>query len=509
MARRQSSEAYRGYRTAGIRLTEELLPELAANSTEHIEETLPGIHRFDKAHIVMLTEEGLIPREAGVAMLKQLRIMEADGIEEVRLGVGGGLHSGEQFLIRRLGEDVGGHANLARSSGDIAEVARRYALRERLLELTAAVNQFRSTLIRLAREHADTVMPSYTHAQQAQPTGLGHWFAMWALVFGRDVTRGMELYARLGNSPAGAAILTGSDFPISRHRTAELLGFTAPSPNTMDAILSHDAELETAAFLAIHAANLGRLGDDVLLWSSDEFAMIEVPDRFCSSSSIMMQKKNPESLERPKTLAAQALGAAVSAFMSEKGPTGFPQAERRVTQSGFWLLFKSATRCLNELDALIASMRVHADRMAWLAGAYWSQATDLAGSLVRECGVSWRTAHQIVGILVRLSHERGLTPADTTPELVDEASIDYLGRPLGLSPATLARVLDPAEFLRRRDLYGGPSPRALERELPLLEAALEEDARRVATERERLAASSRKLERAIDTLIGPAADGDG
>ena len=500
MGRRQPSESYRGFRSAGIRLTEEMLPELQPHRTEPLEDLLMGIHQFDKAHIVMLTEEGLIPRDEGVALLRELRKMEEDGIEKVRLEVGGGMHSGEQFLIRRLGEDIGGHTNLARSSGDLAEVARRFALRDHLLTLSNLLNQLRATLFRLAREHADTVMPSYTHGQQAQPTGLGHWFAMWALVFARDVARARQLYDQLDSSPAGAVIGTGSDFPINRHRTAELLGFTAASPNTLDAVHSHDIELETASFLAIHAANLGRLGDDLMLWCSQEFGLIDVPDRFCSSSSILMQKKNPDAPEQMKGLAAQALGAAVSAFMVEKGPTGFPTMERRDTQSGFWSLFKSACRRVSEADALLGAMRVDRERMALLAGAHWAQATDLAGALVRECGVSWRTAHQIVGILVRLSHERGLTPADTTPELVDEAATEYLDRKLQLPAEALARALEPREFLHSRELYGGPAPRALQRDLPAQEAVLEQDVSWLTRERERLAGSSHKLEHAIDDL---------
>lgn len=501
MGRRQPYQSYRGFRTAGIRLTEEVLPELSPHRTELLEDMLWGIHAFDKAHIVMLTEEGLIPREDGSAMLRMLREMEAEGVETVRLEVGGGMHSGEQFLIRRLGEDIGGHTNLARSSGDLAEVARRYALREHLLTLIDLVNGFRGRLLKLAREHADTVMPIYTHGQHAQPTGMGHWFAMWDAVFGRDVARGRQLYARLDSSPAGAVIGTGSDFQINRHRTADLLGFSAPNPNTMDAIFSHDMELETAAFLAIFAADVGRLGDDLQLLSSQQFEVVEIPDRFCSSSSILTQKKNPDGPEYMKGLAAQAVGAATTAFMIEKGPTGFPNMERRYTQSAFWSLFKSAAQRVEEADALIAAMRVDREEMARMASAHWAQATDVAGALVRECGVSWRTAHQIVGILVRFSLERGLTPADTTPAMVDEAAAEYMDAPVALPAAALARALDPAGFLRRRELFGGPAPVALHRELPAIEAALSQEATWVRREKARLAASARKLEQAIDTLI--------
>jgi argininosuccinate lyase len=404
-------------------------------------------------------------------------------------------------LIHRLGEDIGGNANLARSSGDIAEVARRYTLRNKLLDLVDSLNLCRTTLLRTARTHADTVMPGYTHAQQAQPTTFGHWLAMWELVFSRDVERLRGLCARLDCSPAGAAILTGSEFPINRHRTAELLGFAAPSQNTMDAILSHDMDLETASVLAIHTANLGRLGDDIMLWSSREFAMIDVPDRFCDTSSMLAQKKIPVTPERLKALAARASGAAVAAFVVEKGPSGFPMYERRDTQAGFWATLRSAVTCVEEASTLLAAVRVDRQRMTSLAAQHWAQAADVAGLLVSERGLSWRTAHQIMGIVVRLSVERGLTPGDTTPALVDEAAIEYFDRPVGLSSAALAAALDPSMCVQRRSLYGGPALGALTRELSGREAVLHGDIEWAASLRDRLTTARERLDQAIDALV--------
>ncbi len=247
--RQQKQEEYRGFRTAGIRLTEELVPSLVSHRSDLIQPRLYTIHMFDKAHVTMLTEEGLIPRSAGVAMLHALRKMEAQGVDQVRLRVQGGMHSGEQHLIRELGEAVGGWIHLGRSSGDLGEVAARLYMRDRLLEVMDRLAALRRILLDLAREHLNTVMPGFTHAQHAQPTTWGHMLLSWVSVLERDFDRLHSAFGRVNSSPAGGAILTGSDFNLNRHRAAELLGFSSVEKNTFDAVLSHDNYFEIMAAL--------------------------------------------------------------------------------------------------------------------------------------------------------------------------------------------------------------------------------------------------------------------
>jgi argininosuccinate lyase len=159
---KQKSSEYRGYRTAGIRLSEEQLPQLAQLYGARTKPMLPAVHAFDKAHTVMLVEEGLLDRAAGVAILRGLRTLGSEGVVETRARVGGGLHSGEQYLIRLLGEDIGGRFHVARSSGDLSSVAINTLQREKLLALMRAVNRLRRYAARLARSHTDTIMPGYS-----------------------------------------------------------------------------------------------------------------------------------------------------------------------------------------------------------------------------------------------------------------------------------------------------------------------------------------------------------
>jgi argininosuccinate lyase len=459
-----------------------------------------AIQWFDQAHLVMLVEEGLIDRGAGAAMLSALRELEPDRVLSTRLEVGGGTHSGENYLIRRLGEEVGGQLHLGRSSGDLAEVGLRVTMRKHLHRILADLVSFRRAILPLSEEHRSTVMPGYTHGQQAQPTTYGHWLAMWAHLMARDFERLSQLLERVNLSPAGAAILTGTDFLLNRHRTAELLGFTAPLPNTLDAIHSHDLQLEYISTLAVHANSMGRLADDVLLWASSEFGFVRVPDRYCSTSSIMMQKRNPQAPQATKAIAAMATGAVTVACMSFKGSTGLPIHERGYAESQLWSVSDEVSRSLGWWADLLPALRVNAGRMAEMAGAHWAQATDLAGTLVRERHMGWRTAHQIVGILCRLAEERGLSPADATPELLDEAAVEYLGEPVGLSQSAITTALDAAQFPARRILYGGPAPAALARELADLRQQLALDENSLTARQTALDDAAARLDQAIESI---------
>ena len=462
---------------------------------------LYAVHAFDKAHLVMLAEQGLIPREAAVAMVRSLRATEADGFEKARGAAGGGLHSGEHLLIRQLGEDVGGHVHLGRSSGDLGAVSARIVQRDALLDVMAELNALRATTLEVAESHAETVMPGYLQGQHAQPVTLGHYLAGWAAVLERDFARAREAYGRINESPAGAAIMTGSDFPVDRHRVSDLLGFDRPSQNTLDAILSNDSLLDSFAVLAFLNADLSRWAEDVLLWTTSEFDLAEIPDRFCGTSSILMQMKSPYAPEFVKGLGAAAVGGLVTAFIVERSATGLALLDRQYSYDALWRLQRDSLRDLRWWRELLASLEWNVGRMEALAGEHWATATDLAGALVRERGLPWRTAHQIVGILVRLAEERGLVPGDVTTELLDEAAVEYQGEPVGLSGDAIRQALDPRHFIGARHLYGGPAPETLRRGVDELRASLERDEAALESAAERVASAQRTLETAVDALL--------
>jgi argininosuccinate lyase len=499
--RQQRSEDYRGYRTAGIRLTEDLAPELRQGREEAERAALYAYHAFDKAHVAMLTEEGIIPRAAGIAILRAFRDLEAEGMEAARTRIGGGQHSGETYLIRRLGEEVGGWEHLGRSSNDLSAVGRRIRERDRLLETFDALNAVRAVLLALAEAHVRTVLPGYFHWQHAQPITLGHYFASIAQALARDAQRAREAYARVNQSPAGAVILTGTSFPLRRERTAALLGFDSVCVNTLDACQDDDHLLECFGVLAMLAAHLARLSEDLAYWSGTELGYVEMADRYASASSILMQMKTPTPPNQVKGAVAGVVGGMVAAYMAGKTATGMHTLDRRYGDAPLDDAFADTLRSLRLLAPALESLTVHADRARQQAADHFAGATDLAGALVQEQGLPWRTAHQICGILFRHCAERGLTAADLTPALLDEAAVEYFGRPVGLSAASIQRALDPLRFVEERTLIGGPAPAEVQQQCAALGSELAADRDWFAARREDLQRAAAALEEAIDAIL--------
>lgn len=497
---KQTDAEYTGYRRAGIRLREDLVSGLQPHRTERLPYTLPAVHAFDKAHLVTLAREGTVPRENCVQMLQALRTMENEGVSAARLRVQGGVHSGEQYLIRELGEDIGGQMNLGRSSGDLGEVARRMTIRMNLLQIMSGLNSLRETFLRLVPAHIDTIMPGYTHGQIAQPTTLGHWASMWDRVLARDFQRCLELYGRNNKSPAGAAIMTGTDFALDRELTAALLGFDEPILHTMDAILSPDNTLEFADVLALTATDLARLADDLMSWSSAENRFFDIPDRYCGTSSIMMQKKNPVWPESTKALAGQSVGVLAEVHVSARGSSGLSLHELGSADVRLWEVASLlGSRLLDGAD-LIENLQVNGTRMMATLSDSWATATDLAGMIVRQAGFSWRSAHQIVGIVVRWCEDRQIAPDSIGPDLIDEASVQYFDKPANLTDDQVRQAMDPSSLVARRQFLGGPAPRVHTAQLSSFETELAIDKQTVASLRAAIDDAEQKLEDAIDAL---------
>jgi argininosuccinate lyase len=345
-------------------------------------------------------------------------------------------------------------------------------------------------------------MPGATHMQHAQPTTLGHWAAMWDQVFGRDFDRTLALLQRVNASPAGAAIMTGSDFPVDRERTAQLLGFDRVLTNTLDAVQSTDDLFEAAAVAAITGADIARLAADLQLFFSTELRYVDVPDRYCGTSSIMPQKRNPAWMGAAKAAGGQALSTLVAALaMGNNGPTGAPIQERNAAERILHDTWATLTVRLREGAELLRAVVPDVDRLAALTAQHWAAASDLAGVIVRERALDWRSAHQVVGVVVRLCEERDVAPRAVTTALVDEAAVLYMNEALGLDQTAIDEALDPAACVRRRTGIGGPAP---ERHLAQLDQdaiALDHDQRRVDEIKAQLAAAARGLESAIDRIL--------
>ena len=447
------------------RLAEGWGPELM--ETAMAERTSPLVARlfsrpmslYDLAHGVMLVEQRIIPEAAGRAILGALLDMHPSNPAGTPLDprVGDILTIREQQLVDRLGPDVGGRLHTGRSRGETYNaVLPRLIERDRLLDLLEAELDLVGSLLKLSGQHTETVMPGYSHLQHAQPTTFAHYLLSFAFPSLRNLERGLQAYARTNQSPAGAGILAGSVYPVDRQRLAALLGFDGALPNTRDAVWSEDHTLDLLLVANQTMIGIARFAQDLQLWSTFEFGMLTLADRHSSSSSIMPQKKNPYSLEYLRGLTSTLQGSLLTALSLLKAPS--EELDLMIFQPRLFEAVEQAARAATLMARVVDGLEVHVQRMAALSGANFSQATDLADHLSLRYGMAFRTAHRIVGTLVRLADERGLAPSDITPALLDQAANDVIGQPLGVQVDGLRSALDTGALVRARRLLGGPAP---------------------------------------------------
>jgi argininosuccinate lyase len=496
------------FRAAGTRLKGALRPELSAVCypvpDERIWRVLEAVHRFDKAHVVMLAEAGILARGDAAALLHALLGLEAaeGGVVAARLAIGGGNHSGEKFLTTRLGEGVAGRIHAGRSSGDISAVANRLTQQHQLRKTMALLLALRRSVLARARQDANVLVMGYSHLQHAQPSTMGHYWCSWLFGLERDFARLADLYRRFDFSPAGSAVLTGSRFALDPGRTAELLGFSRVFQNSRDAGWAADAYQEAAAMLAILLGTSGRIADDLYLWATSEFGIVEIDDGFCINSSILPQKKNPVALEHVRGVGRVALGRMASVQGAFASPSDSIVFERYLAVEELWRTFDDAQGALKLLAAVLDTLEVRQDSALHAFEGSWCWTSDLAAALVLERGLPWRTAQQSVSVLVRQMMDARRSPESVTEADVLRAYETYSGRGgLALPASFVDGVRSPRAIVESRTVPGGPAAADVAQQIAAAAAALDRD-RRAAQEFDAAAeAADRKLAEAVQALL--------
>jgi argininosuccinate lyase len=403
------------------------------------------------AHTVMLAEEGIIKRDEAARIIEGLKQVEEEAASDLRLA---GYMSTETALIEKIGE-VGGKMHTGRSRNDLGHTQRRMYYRDRLNLLIGSLIHFRRALLKKAEENLETVMPGYTHLRQAQPVTLAHYLVAHVDATGRSVERLEDIYRRTNLNPLGAAALAGTSWPLNRNRTTELLGFDALLENSQDGVAAIDYFMEFASAIAIHMSNLSRLAEDLQIWSSDEYGLIDLDEAYAGTSSIMPQKKNPSILESVKSYAAESMGTLVSVISSMKG-TSYSNIIDRVMLDP--VCIDTAIGSANVMAGVVSTLTSLKDVMlARLKGGF-STMTDLADALVREYDISFRQAHDIVAQVTVIALSEGKKAHEITSEMVAEVSERTLGRELVISEEELESAVDPVQNVMRRNIVGGPSP---------------------------------------------------
>ncbi len=414
-----------------------------------------------RAHVRMLGAVGLLDDDDVAAVLGALDTVESE------LGDGSfafvpsdeDIHTAIERRVTELAGDAGARLHTGRSRNDQVATDLRLWVRRAGHDVATRTHSFQETLLRIAEEcDDDAYLPGYTHLQRAQPVLLAHHLLahFWSLA--RDVDRWRDALVRADVSPLGAGALAGSSLPIDPDQTAAALGFARRFENSLDAVSDRDFVAEMLFVLALEQVHLSRLGEEIVLWASDEFGFLGLADSHSTGSSMLPNKKNPDIAELARGKAGRVLGDLTGFLATLKG---LPLAYNRDLQEDKEPLFDAVETCalsLSALQGLLETATFDAETMRAAADAPAAAATDLAEHLVRD-GTPFREAHAIVGKLVRQSTDRGV-PLD---ELV-------LTEPR-LGPDALA-LLEPGAAVRRRTTPGGAGPDALDAQVVAAKACL-------------------------------------
>ncbi len=408
--------------------------------------------RGSAAHVRMLAKMGLLTEEEAKeieAALRQIAQEASSGafvpkesLEDVHMNV-------ESLLTERTG-DVGAKIHTGRSRNDQSNTTVRLSLRKEILTIWNMLKELLEVLLGKADEHTDKIVPGYTHLQQAQPISMGHFWMAHFQAFTRDARRLLFAYESCDECPLGSGALAGSTLPLDRDFTAKDLGFSKVSENSMDSVAQRDHIIDFHSFAATFGVHLSRLSEDLIVYFSSEFGWIKLPDAFCTGSSMMPQKKNPDVLEILRGKAGQLTGALVDALVLMKGTPLTFNRDFQEDKRSLWRSCDALKGMLEVITPLIAEVEVDEESAKRGFADGFIFATDVAEHLV-ERGVPFRKSHEIVGNVVRWCIENGRTltslDRDEWKKLVPQAGDD------------LVSLLVPETSVQRRDTYGGTSQR--------------------------------------------------
>ena len=417
------------------------------------------------AHAEMLAARGLITRDDARAITEGLRKVEARlaagelpwdaALEDVHMNV-------EARLIDEIG-DAGRRLHTARSRNDQAATDLRLYARASAAQIVTAIDDLRRALVVQARTHIDTLMPGYTHFQRAQPVRLAHHLLAYDAMLERDRGRVTDAAKRADVSPLGSGALAGTTLPIDREAVAKSLGFAGVTRNSLDAVGDRDFAIELVSACALLQAHLSRLGEELVLWVSQEVGFARMGEAYCSGSSLMPQKMNPDLAELLRAKVGRSVGAWVTLMTVVKGLPLAYNKDLQETQEPLYDAVETALASLTVAAGMVASLTFDTERMRRAIDQGYLVATEVADYLVTK-GIPFREAHDVAGHLVRVASSKGVELAGL--------SLDELKAAHPSFEADLGEWLDPARAVDRRDLPGGPARGRVMAEIDRISAEL-------------------------------------
>ncbi|PLR94464.1 argininosuccinate lyase [Bacillus sp. T33-2] len=445
----------------GKTYVEELLMPVFNDQRDYLFDVMFDIHR---AHVIMLAEQKIIREDEAKVML--------EGINKVAKTEIASLAYQPQFedlffmMEAKIGEEIGaelaGKIHIGRSRNDMGIAMYRLVLRGHLLSLLKSSYQLSEALLMQSERHTETYITGYTHTQPAQPTTLGHYFLAIYDVLQRDITRLWSAYETVNQSSLGAAALTTTGFPISRNRTCELLGFDKLIENSYDSIAGADYLLETSTALMTCMVNTGRWIQDFLQHVTREFGTFYVADPYVQCSSIMPQKRNPVSIEHSRSIASSAYGDALAAMnMVHNTPFGDIVDTEDDLQPHLYRAFNNANRVMKLMYAVIATLNVNDEHTKKMAAKSSITITELADTLSRDYGISFRKAHSIASHISKRTIKEQKELYDWEIDEINTMIKEFVE--VSLSEEEWKKIISPEYFVEIRSIQGGPSPKEVKR----------------------------------------------
>ncbi len=428
-----------------------------------IEGSIAHVHGLARSGIITDEEESIL-----VVSLNRVGVELEKGTFEFRPG-DEDIHTAVERRVTELAGDTGSKLHTGRSRNDQVATDLKLYVRSKAIDVAELVVNLEETLLAKALDAGETYMPGYTHLQRAQPVMLAHHFLAHAWSFSRDVDRLLALLTRMDVCPLGAGALAGSSLPLDPAETAAYLGFAAPFDNSLDAVSDRDFVAEALFDLALLGVHLSRIGEETVLWSSEEFGFITLDDRYATGSSMLPHKKNPDVAELARGKAGRLLGNLAGFLATLKG---LPLAYNRDLQEDkepTFDSFEQIERALPAVRGMIETMTIHAGKMIKAVDTSNVAAIDLAEWLV-ERKVPFRVAHGIVASLVKDSVERGVPLSELVlahPDLGSDA----------------VSLLEPGVSVKRRTTWGGGGPVPLEQQLEQFREQMETDRARTVAKR--------------------------
>jgi argininosuccinate lyase len=458
-----------------------------------------------RAWLAMLVERNIVAREPAAKILRALDDIEKAGPDSMRPFDAGVeffyLHM-ERAIVSRVpgGEAAAGNLNLGRTR---PEPLARMVVRDALLRILDGVLHMRRGLIERAEAEAETVMPGYTHLLHAQPTTLGHYLLAIHDHLERDTQRLLASYNTTDQCTLGCGAMSGTSLPVDRERVRTLLGFSQLCENTIDSVSASDHVTESASALAGLMTIVGRLSQDLYVWSSQEFGMIDITDAFASPSSLMPQKKNALVLEYIRSRTARVIGQLAGSFavLHNVGYMDTEEVELETYQP-LMEAFELTEQAVPTIDAFVRAMEPQRELMRERAAWGFSSVTALAEAIQTQKNLSYRTAHRVVARSVLLAVEHGRDATGIDQALLDQAAQEMIGTKLGLDPKTIAECLDPRRFVDQHKVTGATAPSEVRRMAAERRQRLADDEGDVRAHKDRIAHGQQQLREAVSGILG-------